>query len=418
MRFVVRAFAVLFVALPIVAVALLALALQNRPLVAETAQLTPEDIARAKQVLKANDPRKAGGSGPRIIAIDEEDLALAVNYLAGRLGAVATRVVLRPGVATLQASLDAPRNPLGRYVNIDATFRQTDTVPVLDRLRIGSLPLPRPLANYLLGEVIQHLTASNAEDLAARIVQSASIGDRSLIVTYRWSTETAALARAALVSPEDQQRLRAYQERLADAVSGTPPSVSLARLVPPLFGLAIERGAQGDQTRENRAAIVVLALYAAGQPLDRVVPAAAGWRKPAGRTVTLAGRDDLPKHFLVSAALAAEAGSPLADAIGVYKEVEDSRGGSGFSFNDIGADRAGVRFGEVASRSLPRARALARALAAGVPESDFMPDVSDLPEFMPEAEFKRRFGGLDSPGYATMIAKIDQRVDATPLLSR
>jgi tetratricopeptide (TPR) repeat protein len=211
---------------------------------------------------------------------------------------------------------------------------------------------------------------------------------------------------------------RAYQERRADAVSGAPPSVSLARLMPPLFGLAIERGAQGDQTRENRAAIVVLALYATGQPLDRVVPAAAGWRKPAGRTVTLGGRDDFPKHFLVSAALAAEAGSPLADAIGVYKEVEDSRGGSGFSFNDIGADRAGVRFGEVASRSLPRARTLARALAAGVPESDFMPDVSDLPEFMPEAEFKRRFGGLDSPGYAKMIAKIDQRVDATPLLSR
>ena len=33
------------------------------------------------------------------------------------------------------------------------------------------------------------------------------------------------------------------------------------------------------------------------------------------------------------------------DAIGVYKEVRDSRGGSGFSFNDMAANRAGTRFG-------------------------------------------------------------------------
>ena len=418
MRLVVRAFVVVLVALPVVAAALLALALQNRPLVSEAARLTPEDIARAKQVLQAHDPRKSAGHGPRTITVDEADLALAVNYLGGRLGAGAARVVLRPGVATLQASLEAPPNPLGRYVNIDATFRETQSVPRLERLKVGRLPLPGFVADYLQRETLRHLTATDAEDLAARIVQSARIGDRRLTVTYRWSDETAALARSALVSPEDQQRLRAYQERLADAVSAAPPSLSLAKLMPPLFGLALERGAHGDQLRENRAVIVVLALYAIGQPLERIVPAAAGWRKPAGRAVTLAGREDFPKHFLVSAALAAEAGNPLADAIGVYKEVEDARRGSGFSFNDIGANRAGARFGEVASHSAPRARELARAIAAGAAERDFMPDVSDLPEFMPEAEFKRRFGGLDSPAYEKVIEMIDRRIEATPLLRR
>jgi hypothetical protein len=146
------------------------------------------------------------------------------------------------------------------------------------------------------------------------------------------------------------------------------------------------------------------------------VPAAAQWARPAPRTVTLAGRDDFPKHFLISAAIAAEAGSELADVIGVYKEIEDSRRGSGFSFNDIGADRAGTRFGEEASRSAERARRLARALASGVKESDFMPDVADLPEFLPEAEFVRRFGGLDGPGYKRMMARIEARVAALPLL--
>lgn len=46
--------------------------------------------------------------------------------------------------------------------------------------------------------------------------------------------------------------------------------------------------------------------------------------------------------------LAAYAGTPLADVVGLFKEMEDSRGGSGLSFNDIAADRAGTRMGELA----------------------------------------------------------------------
>jgi hypothetical protein len=418
MRLVVRAFAVLVVALPIVAIVLLALALQDRPLVPATAQLAPEDIARAKKVLRAHDPRRAAGGGARVIALDEEDLTLALNYLAGQVGAGTARIDLQSGVATLQASLEAPRNPLGRYVNVEAAFRETGAVPALARLRIGSLPVPRFVADHLLRETLRHLAATDAEQLAAQLVESVRIGEGRLTVAYRWSDQAAALARSALVSPAEAQRLRAYQERLADAVSGAPRPLSLATLMAPVFGLALERGAEADPVRENRAALVVLALYVTRQPIQRIVPAAAGWRRPAARPVTLAGRGDLPQHFLVSATLAAEAGNPLADAIGLHKELQDSRGGSGFSFSDIGANRAGARFGQVASQSPARARELARALAAGVVESDFMPDVADLPEFMPEAEFNRRFGGLDSPAYAEMIATIDRRIDATPLLRR
>jgi hypothetical protein len=167
---------------------------------------------------------------------------------------------------------------------------------------------------------------------------------------------------------------------------------------------------------ENRAAIFALAFYASGTGLAAVTPAAAQWPQARRRTVTLAGRDDFPKHFLISAVIAAAAGSPLADAVGLYKEVDDSRGGSGFSFNDLGADRAGTRFGEIASQSPERARKLAQALASGVKESDFMPDVADLPEFIPEAEFKRRYGGIGGPAYNSMMATIDARVASRPLL--
>ena len=66
------------------------------------------------------------------------------------------------------------------------------------------------------------------------------------------------------------------------------------------------------------------------------------------QNVTLDGREDFAKHFIVSAAIAAFADTALADAIGLYKEIDDARYGSGFSFNDIAADRAGTKFGEKA----------------------------------------------------------------------
>jgi len=129
--------------------------------------------------------------------------------------------------------------------------------------------------------------------------------------------------------------------------------------------------------------------------------------------LTLHGRDDYPQHFLISALLAAEGGGPLANAVGIYKEVMDSRGGSGFSFNDIAADRAGTRFGELAVSDPAR---MQLALNAGVGEYELMPDVSDLPEFLAEPEFLRRYGGVGAAAYRNMLADIETRIDNTPLL--
>ena len=378
-------------------------------------QLTPQDIEKAKRILSEHDPRK-GGPALQTVTIDQRDLETTLNYVASRVGRGAVRVVLRPGAAWVQGTVDVPRSPIGHYVNIDAVLRETGELPRFEHLKIGSVPVPSVLADYALRDVLRRAVETDRGGLAADLVKGVSVGDGRLTVKYQWSETFAERARTVLVAPEDQARLRAYQHRLVEIVAQAPRQVSLATLMPPLFLLALDRGATGDIVRETRAAIIVLTFYANGKGLDEIVSAARSWQRPAPRTVTLAGRDDFPKHFLISAALAAEAGTPLADAIGVYKEIEDSRGGSGFSFNDIGADRAGTRFGELASRSPERARKLANAVAGGVRESDFMPDVSDLPEFMQDSEFKRRYGGVGGAEYTRMMATIEARVASRPLL--
>ena len=113
--------------------------------------------------------------------------------------------------------------------------------------------------------------------------------------------------------------------------------------------------------------------------------------------------------------MAAERGGPLADAIGLYKEVSDSRGGSGFSFNDLAADRAGSRLG---LRAVRQPQQLQTRLAVGVNEAELLPDIRDLPESLSEAEFKRRYGSLDAPAYRRLMANIEGRLDRLPLLAR
>jgi hypothetical protein len=128
--------------------------------------------------------------------------------------------------------------------------------------------------------------------------------------------------------------------------------------------------------------------------------------------VTLQGRDDFPQHFLVSAALVTEGTTPLANAVGLYKEVADSRGGSGFSFNDLAANRAGTLFGELALRDPARLQAL---LAGGVREDSLVPDMTDLPEFLSAPEFARQYGGVGGVEFTRLQADIERRLGALPL---
>ncbi len=100
---------------------------------------------------------------------------------------------------------------------------------------------------------------------------------------------------------------------------------------------------------------------------------------------------------------------------GLYKELKDAQGGSGFSFNDLAADRAGAYFGQFCTQSGRSARHVQATLAQTREATLFFPVVKDLPEFLPQAEFQRRFGGVGQPAYQRMIEKIDARISALPL---
>jgi hypothetical protein len=413
MRFFLKFMLFFVFAVPLALAGVVFLAIDDHPKINRAAEITPDNIGRAKRILDKNDPRNLKPGAVRTISVSEPDLDLAANYIAQQYAGGSAHVALSGDVIHMSASVSLPRNPVGRFINAEAVLSPSSPLPRFESLRVGGVPVPGWIADWLLNRILFTYLGEEAYNSARNTIMQVRIGDSNIAVTYQWQSNLQDQLRTALLAPAEQERLRIYQERLTGVTrSLKSPNVSLIDLIHPLFETAQQRSQKGDPVAENRAAIFVLTFYVNDKNLEAVIPSAKNWPHPMRYHATLNGRHDFSQHFIVSAALAANAGTPLSDAVGLYKEIEDSRGGSGFSFNDIAADRAGRRFGEWATQSAGK---LQRRLAGGISERDLMPPTEDLPEFMPEAEFKQRFGGIDAPPYKHMMAEIERRIAALTL---
>lgn len=399
--------------------AIVAAALQREPRVMASPDVALEDVARALSLLRTHDPRQARPGEVSTALVLERDIEVLLGHGARRWMQAASQVDLQRGVATVNLSVQLaphPLNFLGRWLNVELRLVETAGLPAIDRLTLGRLLVPAALAERVLLQAVARTGLQAEAELMADVVRRVRFAPQQMLVTYAWQGDSIGRLMNGLMPADELERLRAYSGRLAEVVARHQGGweMPMAQLLQPLFALARQRSADAtDAAAENRAALTVLALFANGRHLSKVIPAARGWPRARPVRLMLAGREDFPLHFLVSAALATESTSPLSKAIGVYKEVKDSRGGSGFSFSDMAANRAGTRFGEMLLQEPAR---MQQRLAHGVTDTDLVPPAQDLPEYLGEAEFLRRFGGVGAPAYNALLAEIDRRIQALPLL--
>jgi hypothetical protein len=392
------------------------LGLEPTPRVPPAAPASVDDIGRALDLLRGHDPRGRLPGIQRSVTLTPRDLALLVAQIGRHLGEPGVLVRLQSGSARLQLSLPVPANRFGRWLNIDAQLRETAGLPTLQHLAIGRLQVPGWLAEAALPPLLALADVRKQADMVRRLVSHVALLPQQLTVTYALPANPQQELAIGLLAPDDQVRLQVYSQRLAElsARLATTGPVSLARLLPPVFALARERSPDNaTAARENRAALMALAFLVNDQALPGFLADLPGANPARPLKVTLLGRHDTPQHFLISAALSAKGGGALANAIGLYKEVSDSQGGSGFSFNDLAADRAGTRLGLLA---VGDPLAFQARLAAGVIEADLMPAVADLPEAMNAREFRNRFGGVGAPAYRQMMDDIEARLNGLSLL--
>ena len=390
--------------------------LDHYPLIEQVSRLSPQETKRAKQLFAQHDPRYLRDGEIKTLSVSQYDLQILSKYFIHFLGSGGAQVRVEYGTLNAQFTLRLPQNPIGTYLNVEVVMVQGEKFPHVDDVRVGQLKIPTWIADGVFQQLLERADAHSERHLGKGIIRNLAITKQGVTITYQWDSQLADGLKQAVISEEEQQRIRVFHFKLVEVMAQLPDRrrYSLVEVMQPLFSLAGERAQVGKPELENRAAILVLAAFAKGSGIRPLVPAAQEWPMPIRHKVTLRGRVDWAQHFIISAALAVVGGDSISDAIGLFKEVEDSRGGSGFSFADLAADKAGTRFGTHATS--PRfARDLQDRLANAPRERDLVPRLADLPEWLSEREWIRRFGGLEDPKYQAMVEDIERRIEMLPL---
>ena len=359
--------------------------------------LSSAQLAQAKKILYEGTKTKPDNIAA--ISLTEFDLNLAGNYLVNRYHQSSMYVELVNQKLRCSLSISLPKNFVANYFNV--SFRlgseNGELLPHIAKFKIGKVLLPAKFADSMIHFLIRYSFLNDYFILATTPIQRVEIKEKTLTIFYESDSNN------HIINPQSRE---IYQQKILEitAQHNKKWRLSLADLLKPVFELANQRATFETAIEENRSAILALNDYVNAE------------KNASQEAVFLFKRKDLAQHFIGAAALAASMNSRVANALGEVKELSDAQaGGSGFSFIDLAADKAGSRFGELAVSTPENARRFQQSIAQIKDYYDFMPDPRDLPEHMSEAEFKRRFESTQSSAYATLAEKIDKRISQIPL---
>jgi hypothetical protein len=400
------------------------LTLQREPLVLESEGAIFDDIDEAKQVLKRFDPRLMASTQPTKVTVTASEISRAVSAAFSRFSRVRSRVEALPDAVWIGGTVELPIPDtfLGRYLNVEAVIAESEKELEVSSLSIGSLPIPSWSIKPATIFALDWFMGDGKGEPTYASIRSVQVDGQQITVAFQPPAGLVADMKAAAgkaIHLGNKEAIRAYYRTLTQVSLISRGTVSLADYMGPLFTVAAQRSRDNSPVEENRAAILALAIYFGDSRFELLMRdvGTADFNDGGFDTeqVHLEQRHDWVQHFVTTAAIQVAAGSGISNFIGEAKEIDDADGPSGFSFTDLAADRAGVRFAEVATRSAASARRLQQVIAAGAREADFFPRVGDLPEGLSESDFKAAYGDLDTPRYNALVAKIDRRIAAIAL---
>jgi hypothetical protein len=404
--------------------------------VSDTAmQFDPTEMSSSDKRLLAQrirDTRPPEGEPRKVQLTDAEINAIANSVLNRGNSQTKASVHFEPSAIEARASLPLPEEiGAGKFLNVRAlghfAIDEGDVDFGVEELQLGDLKLPSPVVQMISGTVHTMLM----EDPQIQRITEAVDKLQTQQGSINMQVESGAISRQIIPSltqllwkqPDVSSETAEYVQQLIAINSKLPADADrFAVLFQEAFKLAEERSKEHDPVLENRAAIFALAILFGHQDLEPFIGEVfdATTRKKASEmigTAKLRGRNDLPRHFLVSAALALLAGESASDRIGVMKEQIDSQaGGTGFSFVDMLANMSGTRLAIAATRDVPTARSAQLKLSKKFEVDKVFPIFDGLPEDIAETELQFRFGGVGGAGYQEQMNDIKRRIDALPKL--
>lgn len=415
----------IFIALPVV---LLTAISDSKALVTQTARVDSNSAIKARYIAKQlylGLTSKAADSSATI-RLSEDELNEALALAVRGIPSTKSRARIDAGKLLAELTLRLPSNPLGEYLNVTAVIEPFSDGLQISQLRVGNLNLS---GRILLGVVETLLNrALQGEALGSELmaaVESLHINESRITLVYHpvanFRSKLKQLKTQLQLGEDDSYRVREYYLQLCQFRQQGPSEgyEALSAYLSHIFTYAGQQSNNIEQAvAENQAALLAMALFLGSERFDALI-GALNWetrkrcRSPDGY-IGLANRNDLRLHFVFSAALQVIANSGISFSIGEYKELLDTeQGGSGFSFADLAADRAGIRFAEFAVDKSSAVQLQNRANKLSH-EGLFFPSISALPEGIEQQDFERR-GGIESDFYRQYLAVIERRIEQLPL---
>jgi hypothetical protein len=407
------------------------LAVESSPRVTGTG--TPDAAAAARvrelaarfQVLVEND------SAAGVFTVSEADMNAALASVSRVLPGVAGRVAVRDGQMEAGFSAGAPYLPEGRWINLQATVAASEDGLAVTRLQVGRLPLPPGPTLWALRVGLDGALGDGIGTAVLRWIAALQIDPPNITLVLEPGELTGAgrverlkaRLRAMAAGTTEPGRVRAHLRALHSAAEDGKLAGEDGSLLPYLAYTVAQAGAHeaADPRSEMRAAIFALALYCGdprfGGAIGVWLPGSMQGARNHCAEATLAGRQDIVRHFVLSAGIHAASTDRTVLGLGELKELLDSNpGGTGFSFDDMAANLAGARYAALLMEAPP---AVWPDLAAAITtEADVMPPIDGLPEGLDAEAFQAAYGDIDSPAYRELMAEIEDRIDALPLPRR
>lgn len=407
--------------------------LQPMPNIKQESVLDSAVAANAEQLLK------------RLRRLSKQPNAIGVLQIKNQelqgLAAIAhrsyPRLIANAGIKNktvkLATSLALPFNINRGYLNVALTLQPSTNNIQLSKVDIGEVSfsgnLLLKLSLWAINNVIQN-------DLGTQVynsIKTVNINLNMLTVAYRVPENLAEVntnAQKGLLALRDElalfgdvNKVKFYFQKLLRFIKANPKQHDLPYYVAYLFNESYQQtqGKPGNSAmEENKNALLALVVYFGHDSFELIVgnianlsPQEQRQKAKLIRAVTLVERNDLQQHYIYSIALELLSTVGLSQAVGEFKEFSDSKtGGSGFSFADLMADRAGTRLAMLSTQSEGSARKIQAYFLEHTEQgyAVIFPPIAGLPEEVSDINFKLFYQYVDSPKYKKMVDKIDNRL--------
>ncbi len=414
----------LFMSLTVLPVVVVLMMIEGTPLVMQEHKLSYDNIRHVQKLFKKNRPKRIYQNPNKLIRLSQNDINLILDYAVSHgldIPSLNLEARLYEGRAKGFATIRLPQKLSGKYINLSIELKKNSRLVEPVFCTIGRIKIPEYLLKPIL--LFSHKMLLKT-DRYAQLWQYAENVDQILLqpkmatvhyhLSYQTIEEIKKTGRRFLLPRQQQKKLLTYHNHLASLTREyRDKQNAMIPLIKEMIAFAGKNTTiSGAPAAENQAAIMVLALYTIGEKLNTFLDTDLSGKtvKPYPTKISFYGRKDLAKHFIVSAVLSVSAGNRIADFIGLAKEIDDSDGGSGFSFADLAADKAGVKFGTFATVSKSSAASFQKRAVAIERQTDIMPEISDLPERIMALEFKTRYENIDSASYNLINSEISNRL--------